>query len=333
MIRGDRYVVLEGRGRIDLQKDAVAGTEGRHAGAVMMDAGWQRAVVSERQSHRVAGRVIDRAWSRGAVPIVLLVLASGGCANLTAIQQFAALSAQTVGYRQLVQDYVTAPERLARYAPRSGVPKGGEEAAQRRAQESGLVELQATLEAYMDALGRLAADETVGYAAEFTDLSSAIAGAHFATAAQAGAATNLAELLTRAATDGWRRRRLAAVIGDANAPVQDLIGGLRTIARAFALDLQTEQLAAESYFQTLLRSSRDRAALAALREWKDVHDERLVERRARLAAYEDALTQIAAGHQALFDDRTRLASADTLARIERYARELRVSYRMLREAR
>jgi hypothetical protein len=263
----------------------------------------------------------------------LVVLTGAGCANLTAIQQFAALSARTVEYRQLVQDYVTAPERLARYAPRAGARDGAQRAAERQAQESGLVQLQATLEAYMDALGRLAADETVGYQTEFTELSTAIAGAHFATPAQAGAATGLAELLTRAVTDGWRRRRLADVIGEANAPVQELIAGLRTIARAFALDLQTEQLASESYFETLQHSSRDRVALAALREWRDLHDERLAERRARVTTYEGALAQIAAGHQALFDDRTRLASADTLARIERYASELRVSYRMLREAR
>ena len=55
-------------------------------------------------------------WVRRLAVTSLVALAlAQGCANLTAIRDFGAISAETASYQALVQDYVDAPVRLKRF--------------------------------------------------------------------------------------------------------------------------------------------------------------------------------------------------------------------------
>jgi hypothetical protein len=185
----------------------------------------------------------------------------------------------------------------------------------------------------MDGLARLAADETVDYSREYGDLGSAVTQAHFASQREADAVTTIAGVLTKAATDRWRQRQLEHVIERANAPVQDLVGGLETVTKAFALDNANAATLASSYYRTVMLGSRDQAAIAALRDWQEARAAEFDDRHRALDAYAAILAKIGAGHQALFDDRDRLHAEDTLRQIAGYARELEKARRALHDVR
>ena len=92
---------------------------------------------------------------------------AAGCVNLSAIREFASISADSVGYRRLVRDYVTLPEQQARY--RRPCTECELRAAQRREQEAGLLLEQAALQT-----GALAA--AVSTTMAFDPLSSLVFG-------------------------------------------------------------------------------------------------------------------------------------------------------------
>lgn len=111
--------------------------------------------------------------------------------------------------------------------------------------------------------------------------------------------------------------------------MQDLLRGLRTVTDAFALDNVNEAVLARNFYRTTMLGSRDKAAIAALRDWQEARDAEFTERGRAIDAYRNILAQIAAGHQALYDDRSGLHAADTLRQIAGYAAELRQARRAL----
>ncbi len=70
--------------------------------------------------------------------IVALTLAQG-CANLSAVREFANISSESAQYTKLVSDYVESPIRQKRYQPPSEQERLDRMAAERAAQRDRLL--------------------------------------------------------------------------------------------------------------------------------------------------------------------------------------------------
>ena len=253
-----------------------------------------------------------------------------GCANLTAIQEFADASADSVQYRAIVRDYVEFPKRQERYAPPKARKRLEEMGRRRAEQEPALLLQQAIVEEYMDALGTLAADEAVDYDEEIDRLAASIEKAKFGTADEAQASAAVVNLVARAATDGWRQHKLKVLIERSNAPFQTVVGALKKLTVAFDETVEQERAGARSYYTGLSMRSRDPAGRAALEEWQELRMGDIAVRQQAVRDYATILAKIAAGHQKLYEERDDLCNQDVLRQVQEYARELRATYKALK---
>jgi hypothetical protein len=264
-----------------------------------------------------------RVFLRFLLPAALLT-AAAGCTNLSAVRDFARLSARSAEASVLVGRYAEFPERQKRFVPEAMHAGLNQESLRRAAQTERILLRHALVEEYMDALGRLSADDLVTYDHEIDALGKAASSGKFIAESDAGAFTAVAKLVFKAAADGWRRRQLRELIAEANAPLLEVIGALRQIVEhGFAGDAENETVAIQKYYQTLIRSSQDKAGIAAVEEWRDARLAEVGERRRTIADYAQALGQIAAGHQMLYERRDDLGGEETLLRINRHTRSLR----------
>jgi hypothetical protein len=278
-------------------------------------------------------------WPRKLALIALgLLIPLAGCANLTAIREFAGISSDAAGYRRVVDDYVTGPDRRARYV--SPCPDCQRQHDEKKRQEPLLLLEQDVVQAYMEALGELAADDLVDYSEEYDALGAAAQNAKLIAADKAEAAATLAKLLTKAATDHWRQRQLKEIITRANPPLQIVLDGLRTVMNAFEVDLSGEKEHARNYYGSLVLAAGDKPcarcsepAVAGLKEWQELRFAEIEERHQAVVHYRAIIAKIAEAHQKLFDERDDLANKDTLRQIKAYARDLKKAHKALQELR
>lgn len=259
---------------------------------------------------------------RGGLAAALLLLAA--CTDLSAVREFSRLSAETAGYRVLVDRYAGFGDRLAFWRERPV------DVGDRAAQREGLLALHAALTAYMDALGDLAGDETV--AVSTAPLAEAAQRAGLFDAAMRPPVQALGDIVARAVTGTWRQRELSRVIEAGDAPVQDITARLIRFAEGLAAeDAEERRIAAFTYDLTIRRAN-DPAGIRALREWRL---QRLGEIDARAGprdAFIAAMRRIGEGHRMLFDNRDRLSAEETLRQIRAVNSQLRTIGRMLRTA-
>ena len=136
-----------------------------------------------------------------------LLITAQGCADLKAIQDFAALSADSAEYTTLVNNYIESPERQKRYQPESRHPRLEQMIQERADQKSTLLLRHAVIEKYMAALGTLAADEAVDNTEELSQLTTALQTQAGANPQETEAFGKIAGILTKVASDRWRQRQ------------------------------------------------------------------------------------------------------------------------------
>lgn len=256
--------------------------------------------------------------------ILLLAFAQGCANNLKAIQDFASLSAESAAYTALVEDYLDFPNRQKRYQPPSRHASLETMAQERARQKSALLLRQTIVEKYMDALGRLAADEMVDNTAELSQLSAALQNQTGTNPQETEAYQKIAGTLAKVASDRWRQRQLRDLIEQSNPPVQRILGSLQQIVSdGFGGDLQTEEAAIKNYYSTLIMESQDPAGKAALAEWKELRTSRLQERSQALQTYRTVLGKISEGHQRLFEQRQELNNKQVIQQITHSVKDLR----------
>lgn len=269
---------------------------------------------------------------RGACLALALVFALGACADLGAIRQFADSAGDGAALPELADDYVAAAERQHRYAPehlRGPAPVSPDPA--RAAQREQMLVLQDAIEAYMAALGALAADEAVRYDRQLDALDQALARTDMLGAAERDAGKRLSGLLLRASTDRWRRNRLETLIEQGHEPLLATVGGLRRIAEgAFLGEIDNEAGAMRAYYDGLRARSEDPAAIAAVTELEEFRRAELERRRRAVEAYIEVLDGIRAGHEALHAGRGDLARETLLVEIRRYGDDIRRAASSLR---
>jgi hypothetical protein len=175
----------------------------------------------------------------------------------------------------------------------------------------------------MEGLGQLAADEIVDQSEELSQLTTNLQGQAGTNPGETAAFGKMAEILTKAVSDGWRKRQLHELIERSNAPLQTILKNLKQIVvDGFGGDDQNEQFAIQSYYQTKIAQSNDPAGIAALMEWQELRAADVSDHTQTIQTYATLLDEISEGHQKLFDERKDLASAQLLQQIQQSAEEL-----------
>ncbi len=266
-----------------------------------------------------------------AFPLLVVLVLAAGCANLTAIREFASISAESAEYTKLVTNYVESPIRLKRYQSPSRHDRLDHDAAARAAQRERLLLRQTLIVEYMNALGWLATDEAVTKSKEIGDLRNAVKEAKFADAKEADAFSAIANVVVKGATDWWRRKQLKALITTSNEPFQIVVQSLRDIVeKDFSGDPLREKEAIRQYCSDLVLQSSDKAGIAALQEWCDLRLTEIDAREEAIKSYVKILEKIAQGHRQLYEGRNDLSKKQLLQEIRGYAKELRTTFATIR---
>ena len=272
------------------------------------------------------------------LPILWVVSVSYGCADLAAIRDFSKTSADSAAYTAIVTDYARSPDkRLAYITPLS--EKAGERArleAERKVRADQAAELTAVLkavEAYMSAIGDLAADELVDPTTNVKALMEQLESAKVIQSQITKPATALASLLSKMVLDGYRQRQLRAAINAANTPLQEINRGLGQLfgegaesAAGFPLSLRTDRTAVTSYYDywtNRAKANKEAAAEELLRVKREQDLSAYGPKAKAIAEYRSVFQKIADGHQLLHDNQQNLANATLLRTIRQYAKEIR----------
>jgi len=244
--------------------------------------------------------------------------------NLKAIQDFANISAESAEYTALVDNYVDFPHRQKRYQPEDRHAQLEAMAQERLAQKTELLLRHDVIEEYMEALGKLAADEIVDQSEELSQLTTKLQSQAGTSPAETEAFGKIAGVLTNAIGDKWRKRQIQELIERSNGPLQTILKSLQQIVNdGFGGDDHNEQFAMQSYYRTKITQSNDPAGIAALMEWQESREESLAAHTQAIQAYSALLEKISEGHQKLYDERNDLAKAELLQQIKKTAKELK----------
>ncbi len=247
-----------------------------------------------------------------------------GCVNLKAIQDFANISAESAEYTALVDNYVDFPHRQKRYQPEDRHAQLEAMAQERLTQKTELLFRHDVIEEYMEALGKLAADEIVDQSEELSQLTTKLQSEAGTSPAETEAFGKIAGVLTNAIGDKWRKRQIQELIERSNGPLQTILKSLQQIVNdGFGGDDHNEQFAMQSYYRTKITQSNDPAGIAALMEWQESREESLAAHTQAIQAYSALLEKISEGHQKLYDERNDLAKAELLQQIKKTAKELK----------
>lgn len=263
--------------------------------------------------------------------LIFFLVLEAGCTNLTAIREFASISAQSAAYTTLTTQYVESPERQKRFQPSNQYPRLEQMSKERAAQKELLLLRHALIEEYMDALGQLAADDLVTYDKEIDAFGKAVVANKFAGEEDAGAFASIAKILFKAAADSWRQKKIQELISESNSSFQVEVGALKKIVDfGYAGDVENEKVAIQNHYKTLIRSSKDQAGIAALEEWRDTRLAEVEGRRHAISDYSVVLAKIATGHQTLYDKRGDLDNKELLRQMSRYAKDLRTLFNIIK---
>lgn len=259
-----------------------------------------------------------------AVAVVLAILLAA-CTDLGAVRDWAATSMQGAQFNEIVATYADTPRRLV-YYDEGGASLWAAQAKVREAQARAL-DLQLTLVAdYMAALAALSADGAADYTEDAAALTASLRNTGQVSDPTLGAAGKLAGTLANATARLWQKKQVAVLIEQADAPLQNLLGGeLRSIVEQdFRRDLTMESGILDRHFEDLLRTADSSAtAKAALREWFVLRKAENLRRMVAVDAYLGVLDKIAEGHRRLFDGRDKLGAADLAQALYKLAKEIR----------
>ena len=255
---------------------------------------------------------------------LLLLGLTQGCVDLKAIQDFANISAESAEYTALVDNYVEFPNRQKRYQPADRHAQLDAMAQERMTRKTELLLRHEIVEEYMEALGQLAADEIVDQSEELSQLTTNLQSQAGTNPAETEAFGKIAGILTKAVSDGWRKRQLQELIEQSNGPLQTILKSLKQIVvDGFGGDDQNEQFAIQSYYRTKIAQSNDPAGIAALMEWQELRVADLSNHTQTIQTYATLLDEVSEGHQKLFDERKDLANAQLLQQIQQSVKELK----------
>ena len=261
------------------------------------------------------------------IAFACLALIASGCANLTAVREFASTSSDAAQYSQLVVAYVDTPSRMKRYEPATQRATLDRQVAERKAQQERLLLRQKLIQEYMDALGQLAGDELTIYDKELDALGNAAKTAKFVDQGEATAFAAVSKVLVLAVTDRWRQGKLVSLIEQTDAPFQVVVAALvKVVEQEFAADSANEREALNKYYTGLEGQGRDAAGLASLAEWRELREGQIKGHEIAIRNYAVVLKTIGAGHRKLYESRHQLSRPEVQAEIHLYTKRLKEAF-------
>lgn len=269
----------------------------------------------------------------GALCVLLLT----GCANLGAVQEFARTSADSAAYTRLTDEYINSPETSKLYTLENDVTERSRLdalAAERRPQGSRLLLMHQALAGYMAAVGELAADDLAEADAELDGMFDAAVKANHVDETTGTPLRSISKILAEAALNGYRQRELNKVIAAANAPLQQLIAHQLVLMEGYGQSLANERAMQLRHQRVLYAMARDkgREPVAAELIWErsNLTAAQFIQREKAIPKYVETLKQIAAGHQALYDNRDNLSNKEVAAQIKRYTKRIQAALKAAR---
>jgi hypothetical protein len=260
-----------------------------------------------------------------AANLSLLALA-GGCADLSAISDFSAISANAAENTTLVKEYVETPKRLEAYETPAFKDQLEAQAKAFADDQPRMIARLTAIQAYMIALGKLASDKAVNYDTNIDAVKTAVTNAKFASGTETDAGDAIAKILVKAVTDGWRRWQLHDLIDQANQPLHDLISAQIKILQEFYgdQDISNEELAINLYYGGIIAPAAATEPLgrAAVDELRDNHLHSIEAEKAAVDDYVKVLQKIAAAHQKLYEQRDNLSNKQLLTDIDTAATDI-----------
>src|SRR5262245_30727334 len=185
-------------------------------------------------------------------PLLLLPILLAGCVDLNVIRRFADQAAETASYTELTQFYLGHFDRISRYRPADRQAALEEAAAKRQKQEKALLGLQRGLVEYLNALAALASDRAIDYDQSLKGLADEVKDANVVADSKVATFYSVSTLLSKAATDGYRRKKLKLFIEQGNTPVQKVIDGLTNIVgQDFVREINNERGEIQGYYKEI----------------------------------------------------------------------------------
>lgn len=182
------------------------------------------------------------------------------------------------------------------------------------------------LKGYFQGLADLSTNELTSY--KFNALAKALKEGNFGgltvNKQHVDAYAKISTILTRAVTDGYRRKKLSLYIGDANESVKTLLQTMGFIlVETLSKRLETQEQRLQSFYFDLVEDSD-----ASLYEKKKIIEEydldkgKLEVRKELVKSYARGLVSISRGHQELFENRTKLRESEVKALLAQHASDL-----------
>ncbi|MBA3765896.1 MAG: hypothetical protein H0W99_02695 [Acidobacteria bacterium] len=298
--------------------------------------------------------------------VLLLALVNSACVDLAAIQKFTA-SATEIGKRfpNLANDlsasckrqHIYQEVRAAQFQPdrlraithpdpdSEEMTKLDGQCKQFTEQQKRLIEANAVLINYLATMGDLAADDLTSYDKGLEGLGSSFTKGNIFNDAEVSAVQGLVGFLLKAASEGYRRKKLKSALEDQNSHIQTLTKALRRlVAQNYILQLQNERDEMRNYYSTSIllyrdymrqlvaRTAEERAQQGQLvqdplpiiqvkRLWDDEETE-IAKKIEAANAYAKALDSIAEGHQKLYESRNNLGSKEVVRTALTYAKTI-----------
>ena len=154
------------------------------------------------------------------------VLALPGCVSMKSVQDYAAASHETlVGVGTVGKDFGDTCDRANKYIPYNQY----NDCAAEKAKAQGIQAAAKVLDAYMLALGALAADELVVYDKELDGLAKAVKDAGIMPAAKADAVARVAAFVAKGLTSIYQQNKVAEYLTRGNDDLGNATEGLSVI--------------------------------------------------------------------------------------------------------
>lgn len=179
---------------------------------------------------------------------------SSGCANLGAVREFTALSAQLTGYTEVTTRFVSSPERIQEQIPDDSKFEGDRANAKKlagdiAAAKDSLYKLHGVATGYMDALAQLAGEDAFSISAQLDQVTGALVAAPSLglDADHVQAFGSIASKVTSWILAAKQAKEVKAMVQTHGAAMDKLLEGMEIVATAMKVQLDNERGQLRSY--------------------------------------------------------------------------------------
>ncbi len=179
---------------------------------------------------------------------------------------------------------------------------------------------------YFDGLAKLSNNEVTSY--KYDALTKALKDGDFGQVKinkdQVDAYSKISEVLTRAITDRYRRKKISQYIGEANDAVKVLLNALEfNLARNLTGRLESKNQSLQSYYFDLFDDTKASAyeKKKILEDYNSATSE-INSKKRQIITFGNGLNTIAQGHQKLFENRNKLGTKELKELLSQYASDI-----------